>query len=171
MTNLFRVRLAQEADAARLLALRTALFEQTDFMLWEAGEFRDSADDESKRIARLNGAPNSLCLVAEDTEHLVGFLSAMGGPVNRLRHSTTLALGVLRTHWGQGVASALLGEALAWSRRAGLVRVELTVHTTNQRAIAVYKRSGFQVEGTRRRSLLVAGRYVDEYLMSILNEA
>jgi RimJ/RimL family protein N-acetyltransferase len=165
------VRRAQEADAANLLALRIALFEETEFMLWEPGEFRDNTEDERQRIVRLNSRPNSLCLVAADREQLVGFLNAMGGQVNRLRHSTALALGVLRSHWGKGVASAMLDEVLAWSRQVGLARIELTVHTTNERAIGVYQRSGFQIEGTRRRSLLVSGRYVDEYLMSVINEA
>jgi RimJ/RimL family protein N-acetyltransferase len=44
------------------------------------------------------------------------------------------------------------------------------VHTTNLRAIGVYLRCGFKVEGLRRSSLLVDGEYVDEYLMAVLNE-
>jgi RimJ/RimL family protein N-acetyltransferase len=51
-----------------------------------------------------------------------------------------------------------------------LRRIELTVHTSNQRAIDVYKRCGFQVEGVRQSSLLVDGKYVDEYLMAVINE-
>lgn len=91
--------------------------------------------------------------------------------MNRRRHSTTLALGVLRSHWGQGHATRLLAEALAWSRAVRLARVELTVQTTNLRAIAVYLRAGFQLEGTRRMSLLVAGKYVDEYQLAVTHEA
>jgi RimJ/RimL family protein N-acetyltransferase len=165
------VRRAEEADAENLLALRSAIFAETEFMLWEPGEFRDTADDERARISRLNSQPNSLCLVACAGEQLVGFLNAMGAQVNRLRHSTTLALGVLRGHWGHGVATALINAALSWSREAGLRRVELTVHTTNRRAIKVYQSAGFQVEGVRRSSLCVSGQYVDEYLMSVLHEA
>jgi len=51
------------------------------------------------------------------------------------------------------------------------MRVELTVHTTNQRAFELYQRHGFEVEGIRRKSLLVNGRLVDEYLMSLTNAA
>ena len=171
MTQILCTRPAVEDDAAELLALRQAVFEETEYMLWEPREFKDSVDDERKRIERLNAGKNSRCLVAVADETLVGFLSAMGGSVNRLRHTTTLALGVRRSHWGRGAGSALLTEALSWSRSAGLVRVELTVHTTNQRAVALYQRHGFEVEGTRRSSLLVSGRYVDEYLMSVVTNA
>jgi RimJ/RimL family protein N-acetyltransferase len=171
MTQILCTRPAVEDDAAELLALRQAVFDETEYMLWEPREFKDSVDDERKRIERLNAGKNSRCLVAVADETLVGFLSAMGGSVNRLRHTTTLALGVRRSHWGRGAGSALLTEALSWSRSAGLVRVELTVHTTNQRAVALYQRHGFEVEGTRRNSLLVSGRYVDEYLMSVVTNA
>jgi RimJ/RimL family protein N-acetyltransferase len=170
MNTKVAVRRAAEDDAANLHALRLTIFGETEFMLWEPGEFRDTVEDEGRRIARLNSQPNSACLVAAEGATLVGFLNAMGGQVNRLRHSTILALGVLRASWGQGIATSLLRSAMAWSREAGLRRVELTVHTTNVRAVNLYLRSGFQVEGVRRSSLLVSGKYVDEYLMSVVNE-
>lgn len=171
MINTLSIRAAVEEDAASLLALRQIVFEETEYMLWEPAEFKDSVDDERKRIERLNASRNSRCLVAIADDAPVGFLNAMGSPVNRLRHATTLALGVRRSHWGCGIGSALLSEALLWSRNVGLVRVELTVHITNERAVALYLRHGFEVEGTRRKSLLVGARYVDEYLMSVTNTA
>jgi len=163
------VRVATESDAASLIELRHKLFAETSFMLWEPAEFTHTAEHERKRIAHLNSHPNSLVLLAEEGANVVGLLSAVGGERNRLRHSAVLALGVARSHWGQGVASAMVGEAVAWSARIGLKRLELTVHTTNLAALSVYLRCGFQVEGVRRSSLFVDGKYVDEYLMSLLH--
>ena len=166
------VRAGSEADAEHVLALRAAIFAETEFMLWEPAEFKDTAADEARRIERLNAAPKSRFLVAIEGAGLVGFCAAMGGPVNRLRHSATLALGVLRSHWGKGIGSALLGQVAQWSKTAGVTRLELTVHTSNLRATNLYLRCGFQIEGLRRKSLYVNGRYVDEYLMSnVSNEA
>lgn len=165
------VRHALESDGASVVALRRRLFQETDYMLWEADEFTQSADEESKRITRLNTRPNSLVILAEEGSTLVGLLTAVGGEVRRLRHSATLALGVAQSHWGQGVATRMLEHVVAWSASAGLHRLELTVHTTNLRAVAVYLRAGFQLEGVRRSSLIVGGRYVDEYLMSRLSDA
>jgi RimJ/RimL family protein N-acetyltransferase len=171
MSLQFSVRLAEKADASNLLALRNSLFEETDTMLFEPGEFKDTPQDEANRIERLNQGANSRCLVAVSDGQLIGFLNAMGTPVNRLRHSTTLALGVRRANWSNGVGSALINEVLAWSRSCGLRRIELTVLTSNSRAVELYRRAGFEIEGTRRSSLLVGGSYVDEYLMSAINAA
>jgi RimJ/RimL family protein N-acetyltransferase len=166
----FKVRRADESDAAAVIELRRALFTETSFMLWEPGEFQKSVEDEAKRISRLNGRDNCLVLLAEEDGHPIGTLTAFGGEARRMRHRATLAVGVAKAHWGKGVATALLEYALSWSREMRLRRIELTVHTTNQRAIAAYKRCGFQVEGVRQSSLLVDGKYVDEYLMAVIND-
>ena len=163
------VRPATEADAAALIELRRQLFAETAFMLWEPAEFTQTAEQERQRIARLNAQPNSRVLLGEDGGRPVGLLTAVGGERNRLRHSTGLALGVAKSHWGQGIATAMVREAVAWSATAGLKRLELTVHTANLAAVSVYLRCGFQVEGVRRSSLLVDGVYVDEYMMSLLH--
>jgi RimJ/RimL family protein N-acetyltransferase len=165
------IRHATETDAASLLELRRTLFAETDFMLWEPQEFAATVEDERKFIAWLSSKSNSLLLVAGDGTRLIGFLGATGGERNRTKHSALVFLGVRSEYWSRGIASALLKETIAWVSGVGLVRLELTVHTTNDRAIALYKRFGFQIEGTRQASLLIAGEYRDEYLMSRVTEA
>jgi len=171
MTTAVTVRPATVVDAASVLALRAAVFAETDYMLWEPAEFKDTVEDEASRIFRFNSSKNSCFLIATVDGAPIGFCGVMGGGVNRLRHSASIAIGVLREHWGQGAGNSLLQAAVSFSIGAGLTRIELTVHTTNIKAIALYLRNGFEVEGRRRRSLRVAGEYVDEYLMSLLHEA
>lgn len=38
--------------------------------------------------------------------------------------------------------------------------------THNVRGIALYKKSGFEIEGIKKKSLIVGGEGVDEYYMS-----
>ena len=67
-----------------------------------------------------------------------------------------------------GVAHA--GRSHLVAPGAGIKRLELTVHTANARAVDLYQRSGFEIEGTRRSSMLVDGVYTDEYLMSLITD-
>ena len=140
-------------------------------MLYEPGELQKTVEQERERIIRLNARDNSVVLVAVDGDLIVGNLTAVGGEVRRLAHSATLALGVCRSHWGQGLGGRMLSEVIDWSERTELKRIELTVHTTNLRALGLYLRAGFQVEGVRRNSLRVDGEFVNEYLMSRLRDA
>ena len=46
--------------------------------------------------------------------------------------------------------------------------LELTVMTHNTAGIALYKKQGFAIEGTKRHSLLLNGQFIDEFYMSKL---
>jgi putative acetyltransferase len=47
-----------------------------------------------------------------------------------------------------------------------LTRVELSVYTDNTAGVALYKKFGFEVEGTHRRYAFRNGQYVDAYSMA-----
>jgi RimJ/RimL family protein N-acetyltransferase len=51
-----------------------------------------------------------------------------------------------------------------------LNRVQLHVSVENTAAVKVYKKVGFQVEGTLREAMFHKGRYVDFYVMGILKK-
>jgi putative acetyltransferase len=58
----------------------------------------------------------------------------------------------VRDDWqGKGVGSALMRAALDLADNwLGLRRLELNVHADNERAIALYRKFGFEIEGTHR---------------------
>ena len=53
-------------------------------------------------------------------------------------------------------------------KKAGVTRLELTVECHNEAARRLYQKSGFQIEGVRQKSMLVDGRFIDEYYMAKL---
>lgn len=69
---------------------------------------------------------------------------------------------------GRGIGSGLLAAADQQARHRGLRRLELTVMADNLRALGLYLRGGFQVEGLRRQALARDGATVDEYYMGKL---
>ena len=76
-------------------------------------------------------------------------------------------MAVAAGHQGCGIGSALMREMIDlcdnWLR---VERIELTVFADNAPAIAVYKKYGFEIEGTGRRYALRNGEYVDAYYMA-----
>jgi L-phenylalanine/L-methionine N-acetyltransferase len=51
-----------------------------------------------------------------------------------------------------------------------LTRVELSVYTDNAAAVALYKKFGFEIEGTRRRYAFRNGEYADAYSMARIKQ-
>jgi putative acetyltransferase len=85
----------------------------------------------------------------------------------RRAHAMAIGMAVPSAWQGKGVGSALLRTlcdfADGW---LNVIRLELTVYTDNEPAIALYRKFGFEVEGTHRVYALRAGRYVDAFAMA-----
>lgn len=70
---------------------------------------------------------------------------------------------------GQGYGAEALGLALQFAfQELNLHRVQLTVFSYNQRAIALYEKLGFRREGTYREHLQRDGQRYDMYLYGML---
>jgi L-phenylalanine/L-methionine N-acetyltransferase len=78
----------------------------------------------------------------------------------------------VRDSWqGKGIGSALMQAALDLADNwLGLRRLELRVYADNARAIALYRKFGFEVEGTHRAYAIRDGVYVDSLSMARLIE-
>lgn len=92
------------------------------------------------------------------------------GHYARRRHVMGLGLWVAHASQGQGVGSALMVALCDYADRwAGVLRIELLVYTDNERAIGLYRKFGFEVEGTMRAHALRDGVYVDSLVMARLH--
>ena len=160
------IRAAQLEDAEGLLALQLSLDRETTFMMLEPGERSLDVGDLRARIAQLLVSPNSTLLLAEIDGAPVGFIEAEGGEYRRTRHVAHLALGVLAAYRRRGVGTSLLETMDDWARSHGVRRLELSVMSDNEPAIALYRKAGYQVEGTRSGSILREGRFVDGLAMA-----
>ena len=112
-------------------------------------------------------------LVAERGGEVVGSCGMHpAGTSPRRRHVMTLGISVRADAQGQGVGSALMQAMCDLADRwIGLLRLELTVYVDNERAIALYRRFGFETEGRLRGYVLRDGAYVDAFAMARVHPA
>jgi RimJ/RimL family protein N-acetyltransferase len=73
---------------------------------------------------------------------------------------------IAASHRRRGIGRALLEQATAWARDAGVRKLELHVFPWNEAAIALYEAFGFEREGVRREHYRRDGEYVDAILMA-----
>lgn len=82
------------------------------------------------------------------------------------RHVGRLGMGIYAPYRGMGLGTVLLERTLKKARLAGIERVELDVFATNERAVRLYKKMGFDVEGVKRRARKVLDTYDDIIMMA-----
>jgi putative acetyltransferase len=106
-------------------------------------------------------------LVARIEGEIVGMLSLQVSPRLRRAHVGDLGMAVHDKWAGKGIGSALMKAAIELADNwLNLTRLELTVYTDNQPALRLYKKLGFEIEGTHRKYAFRDGGYVDAYTMA-----
>lgn len=116
---------------------------------------------------RLKPRPGRRHLVACIDDVVAGHLVVDVEPNTRRSHVATFGISVSSEFHGRGVGSALMREMINlcdnWLR---VERIELTVFVDNAPALALYRKFGFDIEGTGKRYALRNGEYVDAYFMA-----
>ena len=104
---------------------------------------------------------------ADGVEKVIGTAGLRVSANPRLSHSASIGIMVHRDYQGMGVGTRLMETLLDMADNwLMLVRVELGVYTDNAKAIALYKKMGFEEEGVKRKAAIRNGRYVDEMIMA-----
>lgn len=154
-------------DAENFLSMLLRLDAQTKFMLFEVGERPTEVIRTKALIQRMIQTKSFLC-VAENTEtgEFVGYISAEKGSCRRMRFSACVVIGILASYYGRGIGTEMMYELDKWARKVKLRRLEITVVKENSRAVDMFKKCGFEIEGIRRSSLCIDGKMYDEYYMA-----
>jgi putative acetyltransferase len=127
------------------------------------------ANPEQTRKWMDNQQDGETAIVALIDGRIVGTASVTRYP-GRRRHAGGIGMCVHDEFHGRGIGTALLGALIDTADNwLDLKRLELTVFVDNERAIRLYKRFGFAIEGTRRAEGFRDGRYVDAYGMARLH--
>ncbi|WP_128895471.1 GNAT family N-acetyltransferase [Longirhabdus pacifica] len=155
-------------DVDSFIQVQASIEGETDYMLFGANERHMSKQKGEKFISSFIASSHSTLLVAEENNRILGFLLARGGASQRSKHAVYIVIGILQAYGGKGIGTALFRQLEAWSKQQGVARWELTVQTRNETAVALYKKVGFEIEGTKKKSLFIHKQYEDEYMMSKL---
>ena len=154
------------SDAESILRLSALLDSETNFMLFEPGERTTALEEQEDLLRKFSESSDVAMMVAVDGINVVGFAMTTRTPFKRIRHLFRLVIGVQKSYWGAGVGKQLMDAAEQWAASVGGLVLELTVVADNARAISLYEKCGFQIDGTRPKSLLIDGKLVDELYMS-----
>ncbi|WP_026691070.1 GNAT family N-acetyltransferase [Alteribacter aurantiacus] len=160
------IRQATGSDAEQLITLIRRVEETASYMMMGPGERQTTVEGQRKQLEQIEEQPNASIFVAEDQGELVAYLFALGGRVERTKHSAYLVIGVHQDYQGRGVGTALFREVEAWAKDSNIKRLDLTAVTENEAGVSLYKKSGFTIEGTKRKTLCINGTYFDEYMMA-----
>lgn len=162
-----KIREAVPGDAPRHIEYMNALLENSEsFLEMSRGEFKHTVEEEKKFLDDIKKSENSVFILAEDDGEIVGYLVCIGSERIKIKHNTVLGVTVKEGYRDKGIGSRLLEYAINWAKGTGVVkRIELHVFSTNSRAIHLYKKYGFVLEGEKQKAIKINDEYINELIM------
>ncbi len=106
-------------------------------------------------------------LVAVIDGEVVGVIGLHTSSRPRVNHKGEIGM-MVRDDWqGKGVGTAMMRAVIDLADKwLNLARIELTVFKDNEPAIALYRKFGFEIEGTHRKYAFRDGGFMDAYTMA-----
>jgi ribosomal protein S18 acetylase RimI-like enzyme len=166
----YTIRSAMDQDARSLSEVRVQIDGETENLDREQGEayidetgFKQIINEDSERV-------HNLFLVAEVNDRIVGFSRCEGNQLMRTSHKVEFGVCVLKEFWGYGIGKKFLEESVQWADANGIKKMNLNVLENNDKAIKLYQKYGFEVEGILKKDKRLSdGNYYNTVLMGRFN--
>lgn len=154
------VREANEDDAEAIKNVVNSVASEKYYVVPERS--REDWDEAIREIKNRKG----LIIVTQLDEKTVGMAHLVRGKFEKNKHVGFLGISILKEFRKIGIGTAMMQYIMEWARRQkGLEKVSLTVFSTNEAAINLYRTFGFQIEGMSKRQYRIEGKYIDETIM------
>ncbi|HJO93726.1 MAG TPA: GNAT family N-acetyltransferase [Victivallales bacterium] len=162
------IREAKEEDANEILNYIETISRESDFLTFGPGEFGISEIEEKEFLNNCAESENLLYLVGVINDKIVSSLSFSAGSRPRIRHVGEFGVSVRKEYWNLGIGTLMLDMLIDWIKANQIInKINLSVRTDNNHAIALYKNKGFIIEGTMSNDVFINGTYFDNHCMGL----
>ena len=165
----FNIRRPKESDADSIISFSRILFASTDQVLTIPEEYDITTENEKAWINNINQSPSSLLLVADVDDLIVGLLFFIQNGKRKNSHTGEFGVSVHPQFQRMGIGRQLINTMLNWAKsNSAIEKVYLSVFSTNQPAIELYRDLGFMEEGRHVKAVKqLNGEYIDVLQMYV----
>ncbi|AKI97706.1 GNAT family N-acetyltransferase [Kosmotoga pacifica] len=129
-----------------------------------------SKEEAKKRVEAAVSDRSVVNIVAEVDDKVVGF-AGIHFKRGRRRHTAEIGMMVHDGYQGKGIGTELMKRLIDLADNwYNIHRIQLEVYVDNERAIRLYKKFGFVIEGTLKDFAFRNGKYVDAYVMARIKD-
>ena len=156
-----KIREIEVEDYKELLDFMKKVKGETNFLLGYPDEIKLSYEDEKEHIKKVKTSETSNYFVVMKNNKMIGCIGFNGNTARKMKHYGTIGISVLKEYWGRGIATALLEKLISWSKEKGIKKINLDVFENNERAIKLYEKFGFKLEGCIEDGIFDGENYIN----------
>lgn len=159
---------AKSEQASQIVSFLNHVGGETDFLTFGHNEFDVSVAQEKEIIREcLEDYYGNIMLIGQIDNNIVSHLMLQRDKSSRTQHVGHLGLSVSKKCWGLSIGKHMMLHAIDVALPRGITKMQLQIRTDNNRGYNLYKKLGFNVEGTLKKSIKIQNDYFDEYIMCL----
>lgn len=161
------LRSPNEHDAEKMIEYLKMTTDETHFMVRYAEEINFTIDKEIEVLKDNLNSNQNMMIAAFINNELAGSASInCAGNFIKLKHRAVFGISIKQKYWNNGIGNALIKEIIEQAKQIGYEQIELGVFSDNEKAVALYRKHGFEVWGNTKNAFkLKDGTYRDEIIM------
>lgn len=164
----YLIREANIEDAENVIEYIKIVSDETDFLISDSSERNFTVKKEKEFLQNMQNSIIEKMFLCEIENKIVGICSIEGVNKIRIKHRVDLAITVLKNYWGNKIGEKLIDYAIEYCKSNSIKKIELTVRIDNERALKLYKKFGFEIEGEIKKFIYFGGNYYNCYFMGLL---
>lgn len=166
--KLVTIRQATVEDAEKLLNCIKKYLPESEYIPRLQEEIKLTLEQEQERINTFRTSENSLLLVAEYENEIIGNIDLNGSPMKAMEHTAIIGMGLLKEWRGSGLGSVLMKSVVDWAKANPMLElIWLQVYTENSAGLNLYRKMGFEENGLVKNFFKQHGKYYDNLTMSM----
>lgn len=162
------IRRAMPDDAEKILDYCKVIGGETDNLTFGSEGVSFTLEQEQEYLERIRHSERQIYLIAENDGEVVGTAVFESYGKARLAHRGEISISVKKSMWGNHIGTQLMEELIYFAKNTAHVEIlSLEVRSDNERAIALYKKLGFEKIGTFPGFMKINGVYIDCHYMML----
>ena len=162
------IRQAEIDDAEKLLNCIKTYVPQSEYIPKLEQEIILTIEQEKEWINYFLTNENSLLLIAEFDNEIVGNIDLTGNRRKIMEHTAVIGMGMLKEWRNTGLGTALLKLTIEWAKENSILELLwLQVYTDNELGLCLYRKIGFVENGIMKNFFKQDGKYFDNLTMTM----
>lgn len=162
------IRPIETEDARSFIRLQEQIYAQSEFEYYEPNVQHLTVQIIRKQMAEWRKFKQQTILLCIVNGEFAGYSRITGYKEQRLQHGATIRIGVLKKYANNGIGTALVESSIKWAQQNDIERLEAIIMAHNTKAISLFEKQGFTVEGKKVHSVKIDNEYYDEFIYSKL---
>lgn len=161
------LRSPNENDAEEMIEYLKISSDETHFMVRYSEEIDITIDKEIEILKENLNSKTNMMIAAFIDNQVAGSvgINCVGNRIKQ-KHRAVFGISIKKKYWNNGIGNAFVKEVINQAKEFGYEQIELGVFSDNEKAIALYKKHGFEVWGNVKNAFkLKDGTYHDEIIM------